>query len=491
VSKPAGKVAQELLDRFFRDAEGRTNRQIDVYFTLQDMGLSREKADPAIEFLVSRGLVNTFGPDIAFLTDAGVSAVAADADIEQLPRAVRDFGVSGSKSEVSEHEVSEPITADAPAPNSGPVRPRIVHIGTAGEERVIELQWVCSLGRSDDNDIVLTDQRASKHHAEVRYEEGAYVLYDLDSANGTLHNGQYVVEPTRLRHDDEVVIGRTMLLIQAPDGVPVPTAPPPPSTLPSAPPPTGSPTERPEPAPDEVGTADLVPSDKLGTEKVPPAILTPPPADAFEPLPLDPADLEPLDPAALQPLEPQPLGAPVGESYEPPVATPPVPAVDASPAERPLADTLLSGPPAEAERPSSGLSEPALPTGPSDREPAEDDVDDAATIMTTREALFGEGSVPGQEEPGPTVPSPPALAALEAEAESMPSADPLMGAEAAAPEPEPALITLLTQLQDQLEDDVGPDRRELLEAVHLIRTHPSVRRLARQLEESVFGDGHG
>ena len=75
------ELAKELLDRFFRDAEGRTNRQLDVYFTLEDMSASRDKAEPALEYLVSRGLLNTFGPDIAFLTDEGCRAAAEDVDL--------------------------------------------------------------------------------------------------------------------------------------------------------------------------------------------------------------------------------------------------------------------------------------------------------------------------------------------------------------------------------------------------------------------------
>ncbi|MEO1336527.1 MAG: hypothetical protein AAFV29_12830, partial [Myxococcota bacterium] len=79
------------MDRFFRDAEGKTNRQLDVYFTLEDLDCSREKADPAIEVLASRGLINLFGPDVAFLTDKGVRAAVEDLDLSLLPKELRDF----------------------------------------------------------------------------------------------------------------------------------------------------------------------------------------------------------------------------------------------------------------------------------------------------------------------------------------------------------------------------------------------------------------
>ena len=102
-------------------------------------------------------------------------------------------------------------------PVSGrPDRATLTHIDLDGQEFVIELQSVCSVGRADGNTIQIGDKRASKNHAEIRYESGQFVLRDLESANGTLVNGEYVVDPILLKHDDEIVIGRTMLLYTAP-----------------------------------------------------------------------------------------------------------------------------------------------------------------------------------------------------------------------------------------------------------------------------------
>ena len=218
VSKTTLRIAQDLLDRFFRDAEGKTNRQLDVYFTLQDLDISREKADPAIEFLVSRGLLNLFGPDIAFLTDKGVRVVVDEADLVDLPKEVRDFGPPqppSPPSVVSAPPVPAAPTAGVPT-SSRPDHATLTHIDLDGQEFVVELQDLCTIGRADGNTIRIGDKRASKNHAEIRYEAGQFVLRDLQSANGTLVNGQYVVQPVILNHDDEVVIGRTMLLFATP-----------------------------------------------------------------------------------------------------------------------------------------------------------------------------------------------------------------------------------------------------------------------------------
>ncbi len=208
------KIAEQILDRFYRDAEGKTNRQVDVYFALEDMGVARDKADPAIAYLVSRGLVNTFGPDIAFLTDRGAQVVIEEVDISTLDKVLKDF-------------IQKPVEPEAPPPpaaaakpgkvaSARPKVPSLTHIDLEGQEYTLALGWVCTIGRAESNHVRVNDQRASKKHAEIRYEDGGYVLHDLESANGTLLNGQYVVEPEPLQHDHEIVIGRTMLLFTCP-----------------------------------------------------------------------------------------------------------------------------------------------------------------------------------------------------------------------------------------------------------------------------------
>jgi hypothetical protein len=46
-----------------------------------------------------------------------------------------------------------------------------------------------SLGRSRDSDIVLHDEHASRHHAQVHYQDGRWFIRDLYTRNGTRVNG--------------------------------------------------------------------------------------------------------------------------------------------------------------------------------------------------------------------------------------------------------------------------------------------------------------
>jgi len=63
-----------------------------------------------------------------------------------------------------------------------------------------------TFGRGEQNDIVVPSERASRVHAELRQEDGGYVIEDRQSRNGTWVNGTRVTVQ-RLAPGDEIVIG--------------------------------------------------------------------------------------------------------------------------------------------------------------------------------------------------------------------------------------------------------------------------------------------
>ena len=67
------------------------------------------------------------------------------------------------------------------------------------------------IGRSPQCELPLEEPLASRHHAEVVVERGAYFLKDRDSRNGTFVNGERIHERRRLADGDEVGIGTTNL----------------------------------------------------------------------------------------------------------------------------------------------------------------------------------------------------------------------------------------------------------------------------------------
>jgi hypothetical protein len=69
-----------------------------------------------------------------------------------------------------------------------------------------------TIGRADDNTLVLSDPGASAHHAEISVSREGFVLTDLGSANGTTVNGQPVTAVS-LFAGDEIGIGATRLTL--------------------------------------------------------------------------------------------------------------------------------------------------------------------------------------------------------------------------------------------------------------------------------------
>ncbi len=65
---------------------------------------------------------------------------------------------------------------------------------------------VTTIGRAEDNDIVVDDRWVSRYHAQVRREEGRYEVVDLDSKNGTLVNGRRIAAPAALSDGDQLQV---------------------------------------------------------------------------------------------------------------------------------------------------------------------------------------------------------------------------------------------------------------------------------------------
>jgi len=71
---------------------------------------------------------------------------------------------------------------------------------------------VASVGRDLENEVVLDDPAASRRHAEIEFKDGAYVLTDLGSINGTLVNAERVTS-RRLADGDRIVVGQNEIVI--------------------------------------------------------------------------------------------------------------------------------------------------------------------------------------------------------------------------------------------------------------------------------------
>jgi pSer/pThr/pTyr-binding forkhead associated (FHA) protein len=66
---------------------------------------------------------------------------------------------------------------------------------------------VVTVGRADDNDVVLKDPRVSRKHAELVRGELRYRVRDLGSRNGTFVNGTRVLESCEVTTGDQLSFG--------------------------------------------------------------------------------------------------------------------------------------------------------------------------------------------------------------------------------------------------------------------------------------------
>ena len=77
--------------------------------------------------------------------------------------------------------------------------------------RIVALpNQMVSIGRAPDNDVVVGDPATSGHHGRIEMRAGSFWISDLGSTNGTLVNGEPVIEK-QLSDGDTIAIGQNML----------------------------------------------------------------------------------------------------------------------------------------------------------------------------------------------------------------------------------------------------------------------------------------
>ncbi len=74
------------------------------------------------------------------------------------------------------------------------------------KEYFLEKGTSLSIGRQEDNDIVIPDASVSRHHAGIESDGNAFYLTDYQSRNGSFVNGQLVIF-RKLAHGDVITIG--------------------------------------------------------------------------------------------------------------------------------------------------------------------------------------------------------------------------------------------------------------------------------------------
>lgn len=74
------------------------------------------------------------------------------------------------------------------------------------------LEDFVSLGRGNENKIIIKDPYISKNHLKIVEDEGNYYLEDLNSANGTYLNGDKIMDVVELKNGDRIRVGQVEFL---------------------------------------------------------------------------------------------------------------------------------------------------------------------------------------------------------------------------------------------------------------------------------------
>ncbi len=144
-------------------------------------------------FLCEAALIE--GPD---RERTGEEAIAAAEAALERDRSASGAGAGGAGPEGLVQASPELVSVAGPTPGK---------VFALSKDRV-------SLGRLPESDVLLTDPGASRRHAEIRHQDGEWIIADLGSTNGTMVNEHSIGE--RPLHDgDRITIGRTVLEFRA------------------------------------------------------------------------------------------------------------------------------------------------------------------------------------------------------------------------------------------------------------------------------------
>ncbi|MCB2290502.1 FHA domain-containing protein [Clostridium sp. CS001] len=78
---------------------------------------------------------------------------------------------------------------------------------------VIPLNNELSIGRNEDNLLILGDKYVSSKHAIIYLKNTDYILQDLKSTNGTLMNGKRVIDKVGIKKGDDIQIGTSIFKV--------------------------------------------------------------------------------------------------------------------------------------------------------------------------------------------------------------------------------------------------------------------------------------
>jgi len=193
--------------------------------------LTTELADALHAHARSHGYTLTARPRVVLEAAPGVNAgevVVRVQPVQPPPRPPGGARRRSTNDPPPDHAKSPAPDQPSPAAQEGerpPARPSAGHlpnavlvVRAAGQPtvRVPVLSPTVRVGRATDNDVVLADERVSRHHGQFGVRLGTLIYTDLGSRNGSYLNGSAVTE-IALGPGDVLQMGGSTLAIEQGD----------------------------------------------------------------------------------------------------------------------------------------------------------------------------------------------------------------------------------------------------------------------------------
>ena len=118
----------------------------------------------------------------------------------------RIFRTDDAEGEPADDEQNTAMISSDDARKHGLARETVELVMEDGKTHPLEGRGPWSVGRSEENDIVVPDPNVSRRHARLLRSENGYVVEDLGSTNGTLLDGA-PIERERIESGDELTFG--------------------------------------------------------------------------------------------------------------------------------------------------------------------------------------------------------------------------------------------------------------------------------------------
>jgi hypothetical protein len=155
--------------------------------------LARELNAYLVEYARDRGLRPIAEPRVELVEDRGVrtGSVRAEARFVDLAPAL-ETEVEAAVADTRRLRLAD-LASARPTKQPAAIERALWLTDRDGLRFALEAAMgVVRVGRASDNEIAIDNQRVSRYHAQLRWVESSWLVYDLDSTNGTYVDGQRV-----------------------------------------------------------------------------------------------------------------------------------------------------------------------------------------------------------------------------------------------------------------------------------------------------------